>query len=76
MLVTFPILNKKDKVLGETSEVGALVTFVVAAAVIKHYNQRQLKEEWVYFGIWFQRDESIMARVVASCGSHWQQRES
>lgn len=55
MLTKYPIQNKKDNVLVEMLEVDTLLF----CCCDKHYNQRQLKEEGVYLGIWLQRDESI-----------------
>lgn len=63
MLGTFPVLSKKGKVLVE-----AWLISDFSAAVIQYHNQRQLKGEWVYCGVRIQRDESIIARDIASYG--------
>lgn len=45
-----------------------------SAAVIKHYGQMQLMEERVYFGVCFQRDESVMAEKQTASNRHWAAR--
>jgi hypothetical protein len=44
-----------------------------SVVVIKYHGNKQLKEERIYLGLWFQRDESIMTGKHSSRQQAWQE---